>query len=176
MEPRTGLRITPLEIRNHGFRRRITGYDPSEIDAFLQMVADDYENTLQELQQIRETVAKLDSRVVELAANEALVKDTLATAQKLSEELRQTATRESEVRIGEAEIESGKILEAAHRKAARLTEDIREMRSLRSSAASAVRATLEPHLRMLSNLEEDEGSGAEDLPLSQLSTETDDQN
>ena len=42
---RTGLRITPLDIRNHGFRRRLVGYDPSEIDTFLQMVAEDYEDT-----------------------------------------------------------------------------------------------------------------------------------
>jgi cell division initiation protein len=149
------MRITPLDLRNHRFRGRLSGYDREEVDAFLGMVADDYEELVRERELLREQVVKLEARVHELAANETLLQDTLTTAQKLSEDLKQTALKESEVTIGEAEVRAEKILDAAHRRAAQLAHDIREMRSLRSRLAAGVRAAIDTHLRLLEGLAED---------------------
>jgi DivIVA domain-containing protein len=33
------MRLTPLDIQNHHFRRRLRGYDDAEVDAFIQMLA-----------------------------------------------------------------------------------------------------------------------------------------
>ncbi|NQZ95941.1 MAG: DivIVA domain-containing protein [Myxococcales bacterium] len=148
------MRITPLDIRNHAFQRKLSGYDRNEVSGFLRMVADDYEAVLHEVQKLRQTVAQLESRVGDLASNESILKDTLTTAQRLGEELRRTAIKESEVLVSEAEIRGEKILDAAHRRAAPLAEDIREMKNLRARVASSVRAALETHLNLLSSLEE----------------------
>ena len=48
--------------------------------------------------------------------------------------------------ISEAEVKGEKILDAAHRRAAKLAEDIREMKALRSRLAVALRTTIETHL------------------------------
>jgi cell division initiation protein len=149
------MRITPLEIRNHPFQRRISGYDREEVDTFLDMVAQDYEGLLRESESLREQVVRLQTRVEALASNETILQETLTTAQKLSEELKHTATREAEVMIGEAEIRGEKILDAAHRRAAKLAEDIREMKVLRTRLAAAVRAAIETHLALLEGLAED---------------------
>ena len=148
------MRITPLDIRNHAFQRKLSGYDRNEVSGFLRMVADDYEAVLHEVQKLRQTVAQLESRVGDLASNESILKDTLTTAQRLGEELRRTAMKESEVLDSAAEIRGEKILDAAHRRAATLAEDIREMKNLRVRVASSVRAALETHLNLLSSLEE----------------------
>ena len=133
------MRITPLDVRNHPFQRRLSGYDREEVDAFLRMVADDYEAVVRESEGLRENARKLEIRVTELSANEAILQETLTTAQMLSEDLKRTAVKEAEIRVGEAEINAEKILAAAHRRAAKLAEDIRELKQLRSRLGAALR-------------------------------------
>jgi cell division initiation protein len=137
------VRITPLDIRNHPFGKKIRGYDPDEVDAFLAMVAEDYEAVVRESETLRKQLAKLEARVEECTANESVLQETLTTAHKLSEDLKRTAMKEAEAMIGQAEIRGEKILDAAHRRVARLEEDIREMKSLRGRISITVRDTPE---------------------------------
>ena len=149
------MRITPLDVRNHEFPRRWSGYDSEEVDTFLRMVSADYEIAMRELQSATEKIAHLEQRVQELLANERLLQETLTTAQHLSQDLKQTAMKEAEMMISQAEIQGEKVLDAAHRRAARLAEDLREMKLLRGRVAAALRATLEHHLQLVDHLSED---------------------
>ncbi len=153
--PEDGLRITPLDIRNHAFRRRLSGYDREEVDAFLGMLADDFEGLIRKADAMRQQVVHLETRVEDLSAHEAVLQETLTTAHKLSQDLKETAVREAEALIGEAEIRGEKILDAAHRRAAKLAQDIREMRNLRCRLAAAVRSTVGTHMSLLESLAED---------------------
>jgi cell division initiation protein len=149
------VRITPLDVRNHPFQRRFSGYDREEVDAFLGMVAEDYEVVVRKAEGLQEQVIKLEVRVADLAANEAVLQETLTTAQKLCEDLKRTAVKEAEVVLGEAEIKAEKVLGAAHRRAAKLAEDIREMQQLRTRLAASVRAVIDTHLSLLDGLSAD---------------------
>jgi cell division initiation protein len=146
------VRITPLDIRNHSFPRSFSGYDRDEVVSFLRMVAEDYEAALRSAASLRDKVRELEERVRELSANETLLQSTLTTAQQLADDLKQTAIKEAEVIVGEAELQSEKVLEAAHRRAAQLAEDIREMRRLRSELSAALRTTIERHLAQVEHL------------------------
>jgi len=148
------MRLTPLDIQNHHFAQTWRGYDPAEVETFLRMAAEDYEALVRERDGLRETVRHLESRIAELASQEQTLRETLVTAQALAEDLKRTALKESEVTIGQAEVKAEKILDAAHRRAAKLAEDIREMKGLRSRLASAIRTTIETHLALLEGLAE----------------------
>ncbi len=150
------MRMTPLDVHNHRFPTRWKGYDPADVDGFLELLAQDYEAMVHEVEQLREVVRRQEQRLTELQANEGVLRETLLTAQSMADDLRQTATKEAEILIGEAEVRAEKVLDAAHRRAAKLAEDIREMKALRSRVAGAVRQTIETHLALL------EGLGAPD--------------
>jgi cell division initiation protein len=125
------------------------------------MVAEDYEAALRDAQAQREHARKLEVRVEDLVQNEEILQQTLTTAQKLSDELKRTAVKEAELLVGEAEVKAEKILDAAHRRAARLAEDIREMKLLRTRLSSSVRASIQTHLELLDGiLERDEDEPA----------------
>lgn len=149
------MRITPLDVRNHGFAQRFNGYAKEEVDEFLRLIAEDYESVLRELGAQAEHIAKLETQLEMLSANEQVLRDTLMTAQKVSEDLKRTAMKEAEVLIGEAEVKSEKVMEAAHRRASALAEDIREMKQLKSRLAASVRGAFETHLRLLDGLAAD---------------------
>lgn len=149
------MRITPLDMRNHRFPRRMGGYDHREVDGFLQVAAEDYEAALRRVEQQAARIRELEQRIEDLAANEKIVQNTLATAQKLSEDLKRTAVKEAEVIVGEAELRGEKVLEAAHRRAAKLADDIREMKLVKTRLSAAVRAAIETHLGLLETLSAD---------------------
>ena len=146
------MRITPLDLRNHRFPRRVAGYAQEEVDDFLRLVAEDYEAALREAEAQREQVTRLEQRVEELGINEKILQETLITAQKLSEDLKQTSMKEAEIIVSEAEVKGEKILDAAHRRAAKLAEDIREMKQLKTRLSTAVRAAIDTHLGLLEGL------------------------
>ena len=57
------MRITPHDIRQQQFTSKIfKGYDPHEVDAFLDDVAEDYESVLKETALLREQMAAIEER------------------------------------------------------------------------------------------------------------------
>ena len=158
----SAMRLTPLDIQSHHFARRMRGLDAGEVETFLRMVAEDFEGVIRESDRQRDKIRELEARVADMASREETLRATLMTAQEVSEDLRRTAAKEAEVLLAEAEVKAEKVLDAAHRRVAKLAEDIREMRQLRTRIASAVRSAIETHLQLLEGLATD---GAEDPTL-----------
>jgi len=157
------MRMTPLEIHTHRFGRRLSGLDAEEVEAFLRMVAEDYESVLLENESFRDRIHRLEEEVGRLSDQEQLLKETLLSAQCLTEEMRQTAVRESEVLLGEAEVRAEKIIDAAHRRAHQIAESIRELKGLRGGIAEGLRAAIQTHLQLIERLETESGSEGEAL-------------
>jgi cell division initiation protein len=149
------MRMTPLDVQSHQFARRLRGFDPDEVSAFLRIVSEDYEGLVHETGSQNDRIRRLEARLEEFSAQEHLLKETLISAQAMTEELRSTAEREAELRLAEVEVHAEKILDASHRRAARLAQDIREMRALRSRLAESFRSAVETHLSLLETLEAD---------------------
>ena len=148
------MRLTPLDIRSQRFASRLRGVDAGEVENFLHLVSEDYAALSRERDQLADKVRALETRVAELQGTEKLLRDTLVTAQTLAEDLKQTAIRESEVRVSEAEVKAEKVLDAAHRRASKLNEEVRELRTLRSRLAQALRQTIETHLALVDAIQE----------------------
>jgi cell division initiation protein len=149
------VRLTPLDIRNHSFSTRLRGLDSAEVEAFMRLIAEDYEDAIRENETLREKVQMLRGRVEELSQSEKTLQKTIVTAQNLSDDLKKTAVRESEVLVAEAEVKAEKILTASHRRVAKLAQDIREMKLLRARLSTAIRTVVENHLTLLEGLSQD---------------------
>ena len=133
------MRMTPLDVQSHQFAYRLRGFDPDEVVAFLRIVSEDYEGLVLESSAQQDRIRRLEARVEELSAQEHLLKETLISAKAMTEELRRTAERDAELRLAEVEVRAEKILDASHRRAASLAQDIREMRVLRTRLAESDR-------------------------------------
>ena len=57
------MRMTPLEIQNHRFARRVRGFDRDEVESFLQMVTEDYEALVIENAEQRERARRLEEKL-----------------------------------------------------------------------------------------------------------------
>ena len=100
--------LTPLDVRNKrgDFKKLMRGYDPQEVDVFLEIVAERLEALTRENIALRERTNTLQIQVTSQTDREQAVQAALVTAQELRAEIRAQAQREAETIIKEAETEA----------------------------------------------------------------------
>jgi cell division initiation protein len=154
------MRLSPLDIRQQQFTvRMFRGLDPHEVDAFLEDVAEDYEAVLRENTLLREQLAVMEERSRGLADREKTLQDTLLTTQKLADEMKENARRESQLILREAELRGEKQLEEIRAEEARIRSDMTALRRTRRHLVEDLRATLERYGRLLGAEIPSEGHG-----------------
>jgi cell division initiation protein len=122
------MKVTPLDLRQQRFQTVMRGYDRGEVQAFLLEVADDYENALRENDKLHQDVAKLDAILNEHRGQERNLRNTLLTAQKMGEEIKEHAQAEAALIVREAEGRVDLLLQKTH---SRLEDVQREIDGLR---------------------------------------------
>lgn len=122
------MKVTPLDLRQQRFNTVMRGYDRGDVQAFLLEVADDYENALRENDRLRQEVVKLEAVLGEHRGQERNLRNTLLTAQKLADEIRESAEKEASLIVREAEGQRDLLLQKAQ---ARLEDVQREIEGLR---------------------------------------------
>ena len=148
------MRITPIEIQQHRFSRRVRGYDPDEVQTFLDSVVADFEDVVRENAQLRQELERARREMDGLRRREQSIQDTLTTAQGVVEGIKRTAVRESEVIVGQAEGRAEKVLEEAELRRADITSEVAELRQLRNRVETELRRTLEGYLGMIDAYQE----------------------
>ena len=121
---RLRMKVTPLDLRQQRFKTVMRGYDRGEVQAFLLEVADDYENALRENDKLRQDVAKLDAVLAEHRGQERNLRNTLLTAQKHADDIKEHAQTEAGLIMREAEGQRDLLLQKAQ---ARLEDVQREI-------------------------------------------------
>jgi cell division initiation protein len=146
------MRISPQDIRQQQFTvKMVRGFDPQEVDAFLEDVAEDYESVLKETALLKEQIAVLEERSRGINDLERTLQDTLVTAQRLSEDIKGSAKREAQMILQEAELRCDKMLEEARTEEARIRTDLQTLKRLRRQVMEDFRSTLERYQRMMSS-------------------------
>jgi cell division initiation protein len=157
------MKITPLDITQKSFRRAMRGCDRSEVEAFLALVAGEFEALAREVQGLREAVHRKDEELAELKGRERALQETMITAQKACEEIREAARKEAEITLSEAELQAEKIVQSAHQRYLRIVDDIAEMKRQRVQFEANVRNLVEGHLKLLQTFAEPPAEGVEYL-------------
>lgn len=143
------MRLSPLDIQSQQFRQRFRGFDPREVETFLELAASDFEELIRENGKLKETLARLGNQYDELKQREQTLKETMMTAQKITEDMKASARKEAEIILREAELKAEKMLDDAHRKVASLSDQIVEIKRIRAQFETSVRAAAQGHLKML---------------------------
>ena len=143
------MRLTPLDIRQQQFTvRMFRGLDPQEVDAFLEDVAEDYESVLKENGLLREQLSALEERGRGLVEREKALQDTLLATQRLAEEMKESARREAQLIMREAELRGDKFVEDLRAEEGRIRTEINELKRARRQVTEDLRAALERYHRI----------------------------
>jgi len=105
--------LTPLDVRKKrgDFRRILRGYDPEEVDTFMELVAERFEELVRGNLALSEKTDRLESQLEALEGRENAVQEALVTAQKIREEVGDQSRLDAEV-LKEQAVREAKLLKA----------------------------------------------------------------
>lgn len=97
------MKVTPLDLKQQRFQTVMRGYDRGEVNAFLAEAAEDYENAVRENERLRQELAKSEAVLNEHRSQEKNLRNTLLTAQKLADDIKDNAEQEAARILRDAE-------------------------------------------------------------------------
>jgi cell division initiation protein len=152
-EPSMGdrrMKVSPLDLRQVRFRTAFRGFDRAEVLALITEVADDYENALREVDRLRQEISKMEALLSQHREHERNLRDTLLTAQKVSDEIRANADSQAREVLVQAEARSDLILQKTQARLEDVQREIdgmkmkrREVENSLESTIASLRSTLE---------------------------------
>ena len=143
------MKITPLDIRQKRFESSFRGFDRREVEAFLELVAAEFEEVVKENIALKEELRRLQARLDQHQERERTLQETMVTAQRISEDMKVAAKKEAEIVLADAEHQAEKIVQGAHHKLVQVIEDINELKRQRVQFESQVRSIIDSHAKLL---------------------------
>ena len=143
------MRMTATDIRQQQFAVRFfRGFDPQEVDAFLEEMADDVEELSRENALLKEQLALVEEKSRGVEGREKTLQETLVTTQKIAEEFKENSRREAELVLREAHLRAEKSMQDAREEHAKLTAEVSALRRLRRQLGEEIMSTLAAHKRL----------------------------
>jgi len=150
------LKITPLEVHNHQFGTSLRGFDRDEVRAFLAVVSEELEQAISESTRSKDMIAEIREQLIDARGREQGLQKAISTADRISDEIKETAQRESDLLIKEARLKANKLLEQAQSRALSLEDRVSELKVARTRLEHRLRAVLEEHLQLVDHIRDGE--------------------
>lgn len=137
------MRIAPLDLRQQRFKKSMHGYDRTEVVAFLTEAADDYEHALREIDRLRQDLSRMEALLGEHRDRESNLRNTLLTAQRLSDEVKESAHNEAKMIVREAQGRADLLLQKASNRLEEIERDINELRLRRRGVEGSLETSIQ---------------------------------
>jgi cell division initiation protein len=159
------MKVTPLDLRQTKLTITFRGYDKNEVDALLNEVADDYEQALRETDRLQQELGRLEAVVAEHREHERNLRNTLLTAQRLADEIRDHAEQESRRLVQEAESRADLVFQQAQARIEGVQREIDELKLKRREVETSLQAVIATVRNSLEFVREQEQKEREDKIL-----------
>jgi cell division initiation protein len=159
------MKVSPLDLRQLRFRTTFRGFDKAEVMALIAEVTDDYENALSELDRMRQEVSKMEALLNQHREYERDLRDTLITAQRVSDDIRNNADAEARNILREAEGRSDLLLQKTQARLEDVQREIDGMKMKRREVETTLESTIASLRNTLEFVREQEQREREDKIL-----------
>lgn len=140
------MALTPEEIEQHTFRERFRGYDPDEVDAFLDRAV----AALRALERERDAaITARDEAQQQAGESETLLRDTLVNAQRTAEQTLADARADADRIRQRAHEQAERIVVDARARAREVAEAIEDLLGVHERLRESIRAVLAEHAELL---------------------------
>lgn len=143
------MRISPMDIEQQQFGRSFRGYNEEEVDIFLDRIAKDYEEILQENAKTKEEVERLQAKLDEYVKMEETLRTALVNAQQSASHIKESIQKDAENIIENAQIEAERIRQRAMQETLDTTNEITALKKRKFLILEKLKSTLKLYIRML---------------------------
>ena len=159
------MKVTPLDLRQAQLRVTMRGYDRNEVDALLSEVAADYEQALRETDRLQQELGRLEAVVTEHREHERNLRNTLLTAQRLADEIREHAEQDARRVMQEAEGRAEMVLQKTQTRVEEVQREIDGLKLRRRDVETSLQAMIATLRNALEFVREQELKEREDKVL-----------
>lgn len=157
--------LTPLEIQKQTFSTGLRGYNPDEVRGYLSLVAEEIERLIREVDRLERENSHLREDLDDHSQRERILKDTLLSAQKVSEDMKANARKEAELIVKDAELLGDRVISQAMSRVADIEKAIQDLKIERMSLRNKLESTLQNVQQMIAL---DAEQQAADAPITAL--------
>jgi cell division initiation protein len=137
-----------MDIKKKTFSAHRGGLDKAEVEEFIGELAAEIENLRKERAQLTEKAEELTKHLKAYEDTEQLLKDTLVTAQKATNQLREDAKKEAQLIIEKAKLETDRMKHDAEQQIRNVGDDVRTLEAKRSTVSDEIAAIARTYLAM----------------------------
>lgn len=143
------MRITPLDIQQKQFKKVMRGFEPEDVQTFLELVRTEFEELVKENNALKDELRRRLSEIDEYKDRERTLKSTMLTAQKIAEDIKENAKKDAELIVAEAQVQADRIVNNAHSRMVKIIDEISELKRQRATYEANLRNLLETHGKLL---------------------------
>lgn len=147
------MRLTPIQIRKQDFEKKMRGFDPDEVKAFLIAIASDFEELVKENVELRAQKSVIMEELQNYKKLEDSLRSLVAQAEKAATESTESLKKTAQIVEREAAAKAQQILNEATQEMGRAKGKLAEVKNLRETIVKTIRTILTAQLDMLSSLE-----------------------
>ena len=151
--------IAPIEIENKEFKKGIMGYKEEEVDEFLDLVKEDYEQLYRENADLKEKVRLYQEQKDDYEELQRRLNDTLLLAQGAAEDIKNAANNKSKSIVEKAESDASRIIDQAHNEVIEIKREyhslVKEFKVFRNKFKSLLNDQLTNIDQIFSNIDEE---------------------
>ncbi len=151
--------LSPFDIANKEFRGAFRGYNQTEVDEFLEEVVRAYEQALAERDELREKLDGINQRLEYYRTLEETLNQTLLVAQGTAEEVKNSARKEADLIVKEAQHQAEKLLADGQAGRQRLENSYQELRKDMQLFKAQLKSLLQTQMELLDNGHWSAGAG-----------------
>lgn len=107
------MKISAIDIRKHTFEKIFRGYNPDEVDAFLNSLSQEWERYSSENSMLKMQLEYAEKELSKLKDIESTLFRTLKSAEDVSKQIEQEAIESADKRIGESREQADSLIQEA---------------------------------------------------------------
>ena len=145
------MKITPLEIRQKDFEKKLRGYDKDEVNAFLLSLSNEWERVIEDNKELNLKLRQSEKEVEKLREVESSLYKTLKTAEETGANVIDQANKAAELHMKDTQMNAEALLSESKNKARAMIEQAEvESRHIIDELQEAVKM-IEQRYRELEN-------------------------
>lgn len=117
--------LTPDDLKNIKFNKGFRGYEPAEVDKFVENLVKEFEYLYLDNIQQKETIERVTSKLEYYQQMESTMQSTLAVAQETADEVKAASEKKAELLIQETEVKCNTTLTETQNQAQKMQNEAR---------------------------------------------------
>ena len=141
--------FTPNEIKSKTFTTVKNGFEPTEVESYLDQLSTEIERLKEDKKQLEKVIEDKETNIQSYKDVHQSVSDALVQAQQAGEETKAAATKDAEATVAKAQAQANQIVNDAIEKSRRLSFQTEDMKRQSKIFRSRFRMLVEAQLDLL---------------------------